>query len=184
MVIRPKNWIGYEKTQGITGASLVMTQLLTRACPIQKFRLLSRYCSNMLNTEVRRAKHVIFKLNTLFSEIYFVIWLHNAYNLVTSDPRSTNACHICGMTNMAMLLSKFRLLSRYYSNMLNNEVRLTKHIILRLNTLFSDIVFVIYLHNAFPWQRHWCWSAMLVIFVECKIWRRLYKNPNYPQHII
>ena len=148
MVITPKNWIGYEKTQGITGASLVMTQLLTCACPIQKFRILSRY-SNMLNNEVRRTKHVILKLNTLFSEIDFVIWLHNAYNLVTSDPRSANARHNCGMTIMMMLLSKFRLLSRYYSNMLNNEVLLTNHVILKLNTLFSEIDFVIWLHNAY-----------------------------------
>ena len=138
----------------------------------------------MLNTKVRRIKHVIFKLNTLFSEIYFVIWLHKACNLVTSDPRSTKTCHYCGMTNMAMLLSKFRLLSRYCSIMLDNEVIRVKHVILKLNTLFSDIGFVISLHKAFPWQRHWCWSTKLVRFVECKIWRRLYKNPNYPQHII
>ena len=137
MVIRPKNWIGYEKTQGITGASLVMTQLLTRACPIQKFRLLSRYFSNMLNNEVRRIKHVTFKLNTLFSEIYFVIWLPNACNLATSDRRSTMHGHHCCMTNMVRLLSKFRLLSRYCSIMLDNDVIRVKYIIFKLNTLFS-----------------------------------------------
>ena len=121
--------------------------MTNRAMLLSKFRLLSRYCSIMLNTEVRQTKHVIFKLNTLFSEIYFVIWLPNACNLATSDRRSTMRGHYCCMTNMVRPLSKFRLLSRYCSIMLNTEVRRAKHVILKLNTLFSDIGFVISLHK-------------------------------------
>ena len=151
---------------------------------LSKFILLSRYYANILNSEVIQANYIILNINTLFSEIYFVIWLHKTWNLVTSDSCSTMHGHYCCLTNMVRLLSKFRLLSRYCSIMLNTEVRRAKHVILKLNTLFSDIGFVISLHKAFPWQRHWYWSTKLVIFVECKIWRRLYKNPNYPPHII
>ena len=146
---------------------------------LSKFLLLSRYYTTILNIEVIQANYIILNISTLFSEIYIVIWLHQSWNLATSVRRTTKHGHYCCMPNMARLLSKFILLSSYCSIMLNTKVRREKHVILKLNTLFSDIVFVIYLHNAFPWQRHWWWSAMLVIFVECKMWRRLYKNPNY-----
>ena len=55
---------------------------------------------------------------------------------------------ICGMKVMAMLLSKFILLSRYYANILNSEVIQANYIILNFNTLFSDIVFIIDPHDA------------------------------------
>ena len=95
----------------------------------------------MLNNEVLLTNHVILKLNTLFSDIVFVIDPHNALYLATSDSESAWLRHICGMKVMAMLLSKFILLSRYYGNILNTEVIQANYIILSINTLFSDIVF-------------------------------------------
>ena len=129
LVIRPKNWIGYEKTKGITDASSIMTQLLTRACLIQKLRLPSRYYSIMLDNEVYLTKLVILKITALFIEIVFLMYLHIAPNLATSDPDSALLCFICGMTIIACLIQKFRLPSRYHPNLLNTEVYLTKLVI-------------------------------------------------------
>ena len=133
---------------------------------LSKLILLSRYYANILNIEVIQANYIILNISTLFSEIYIVIWLHQSWTLATSDPRSTKACHICGMSIMAMLLSKFLLLSRCYANILNIEVIQANYIILNINTLFSEIYFVIWLHQTWnlatsdsctanAW--HYCW---------------------------
>ena len=114
---------------------------------LSKFLLLSRYYSNILNIEVIQANYIILNINTLFSEIYIVIWLHQSWNLATSVRRTTKHGHYCCMPNMARLLSKFILLSSYCSIMLNTKVRRDKHVILKLNTSFSDIGFVISLQK-------------------------------------
>ena len=114
---------------------------------LAKFLLLSRYYTTILNIEVIQANYIILNISTLFSEIYIVIWLHQSWNLATSVRRTTKHGHYCCMPNMARLLSKFILLSSYCSIMLNTEVRRDKHVILMLNTLFSDIGFVISLHK-------------------------------------
>ena len=115
---------------------------------LSKFILLSRYYANILNSKVIQANYIILNINTLFSEIYFVIWLHQTWNLATSDRRTTKRGHYCCMPNMARLLSKFILLSSYCSIMLNTKVRRDKHVILKLNTSFSDIGFVISLQKS------------------------------------
>ena len=115
---------------------------------LSKFLLLSRYYTTILNIEVIQANYIILNISTLFSEIYIVIWLHQSWTLATSDPRSTKACHICGMSIMAMLLSKFLLLSRCYANILNIEVIQANYIILNISTLFSEIYIVIWLHQS------------------------------------
>ena len=51
---------------------------------LSKFILLSIYCSIMVNTEVRRDKHVILKPNASFSDIGFVISLKKSWILPTS----------------------------------------------------------------------------------------------------
>ena len=109
---------------------------------LSKFRLLSRYYANILNSEVIQANYIILNINTLFSDIVFVIDPHNALYLATSDSESAWLRHKCGMKVMAMLLSKFILLSRYYVNILNSEVIQANYIILNINTLFSEIYFV------------------------------------------
>ena len=124
---------------------------------LSKFLLLSRCYANILNIEVIQANYIILNISTLFSEIYIVIWLHQSWNLATSDSCTANAWHYCWMINMTRLLSKFILLSSYCSIMLNTKVRRDKHVILKLNTSFSDIGFVISL------QKTWNLATSLML---------------------